>query len=230
MNLRFLFAAMFFCSFVNAQNDTLLKQPKPVLYNKYTAFAFYDIVRLAGAGFEFRPDETFSIDAKFAAVYANGIGAKITNKISDINNYGFNKGYGILLSPKYYVGKKRNFYLGLSAAFYKYGYKNKILSSGEVENYYGNTPIQQTETTKQTQQTKSFSFDYTLGFSKSIHHFNYEFFIAAGAEKQYSSTTLVYTVTPPFASSSRSSKDKQVIFNCLIGIKLGFGFKQQTNN
>lgn len=235
---------------LKAQQDSLLKQKNTNVYNKYTLFGFYDFVRLAGVGVEYRSDPAFSIDLRVGAIYSGGPILKTNdNPILFSRDYSFNKGVGFMLSPKYYIGKKRVFYLGLSAALYDYGYKNRFISTDETQNYLllgtyntsgafvvsGLAPITQTITTKETKSTASFAFNYTIGFSKCIGRINYEFFIAAGAERTYSKIITEQTITPFLTwpnsnvvyTPTNSYKEKSVLFTALVGFEVGIGFKQQ---
>jgi hypothetical protein len=227
-----------------AQNDSLLKQKKTYVYSKYTMFAFYDALRLAGLGAEYRQNPSFGIDLKIGAVYAGGLAFKaLQAAVKSSTDYKFNQGAGIVLSPKQYLGKTKSLYIGLYASLYKYGFKNKAISMQEEPGYgtfvtntngsiiYSAALINQTVTQYETKSTKSYAFGFTAGFSKCVKRINYEFFIAGGVEEMSSSGNYYQTVSPLNSNymlyKSSYSREISAAFNFLAGIKLGLGFKQQ---
>jgi hypothetical protein len=229
--------------FVIAQNDSLLKQKNTYAYSKYTLFAFYDLVRFAGIGAEYRSPSFFGVEVKAGAVYSNGLALKLEDKLNPGNiDYSFNKGAGIMITPKQYFGNKKVFYIGLYASFYEYGFKNKVLSSGVMDNtqttmkdsagyiiYYA-APITQTVTAYETKHTQSYALGYTMGVSKCINRINYEFFVSAGFEKVYTTGSIYTTFSPNVPSiyfKPISLNGSGVIINALIGVKIGLGFNQQ---
>ena len=218
-----------------AQNDSLLRNKYSFSYPKYTVFAFYDAIRFAGIGAEYRPLGSFSIDVKAGLVYANGLALKVSEKIKPVfTDYAYNKGVGIMLSPKYHFGNKKAYYFGLYAALYEYGYSNKMISPiyTVYENYINGTYMGvSTQTIYQgAKNSTSFAFGSTIGFSKNIQRMIFEVFMAAGVERAYGNTTTYITQTNPNTptyTTSFSDVQYSAIFNALAGVKIGLGFKQK---
>ena len=194
-------------------------------------------------GAEYKSPSFFGVEVKLGGVYANGLAPKLSEGINLTNrDYSFNKGVGIMIAPKQYFGKQKAFYIGLYAALYDYGFKNKVLESGIVENnqfvmkdssgvliYYA-APIQQTQTDYETKHTTSYALGYTMGVSKSISRINYEFFLSAGFEKVHTTGSISTTYSPnlPFIYDLPISLNSSgAVVNILVGVKLGLGFKQQ---
>ncbi len=223
------------CLVAIAQNDSLVKQKNTYVYNKYTLFAFYDVVRFAGVGAEYKSPSFFAVEVKLGGVYANSPVSKIPQKLGLTNNdYSYNKGVGIMLTPKQYFGKRKYFYFGLYGAVYLYGYKDKFFEntsfianvrtyksplSGMIGISGGSGVLSKT--------SESYAFGFTVGFSNSIKRINYEIFVAAGIERAQNQYSMFLaqpsTGTPNFSTGDEASNK----FNALVGIKIGLGYMQQ---
>ena len=119
MRVKYTIILLFFLSISFAQNEDVLAKKYSYSYTKYNVYGFFDVVRFAVVGAEYRPVSFFALDFKVGAIYPNGI----FHTAIAANDFFSDKGIGLMLSPKLYPGAKKRFYIGFNAAFYAYGYK-----------------------------------------------------------------------------------------------------------
>jgi hypothetical protein len=225
---------LLFISVALAQNDSLFKEKNPnsdnkpnnyllagkyvVSYSKYNAYVFLDVVRLVGLGAEYRPASFFAADVKIGVVYPHGIMA--SNILA--NDYFYNTGAGLILTPKFYPGVRKIMYVGFNLGFYDYGYKKQWAESGiEYDQYNPDKELR-------NRQTLSVTFGPTLGFTGNTERNNIELFLSLGAEATYNKITAYdgtkqgMKITSPYSYTANGGQ-----INVLAGLKFGFGFNRK---
>lgn len=84
---------------------------------KLNAYAFFDLVRLTGAGVDYRPLKWLEADAQFGIFYTDGIFSKFIRA----NDYFDYSGFSVSIRPKIYLTP--HFYFGFYGAYHNYGYQ-----------------------------------------------------------------------------------------------------------
>jgi hypothetical protein len=222
---------LFFPIFLWAQpSNESLRNHYRYTYYKYKFYGSFDFVRLAGVGFEYRPNSFCAIDVQMGAAYPNG---PFSSGIS-ANDYFYMKGGFISFTAKGYVGRNKHFYIGFYNAFHYYGYNKKWAFHGVDYPYYGDSNSDYPPQELRDRRTFSFSLAPCIGGAITVNGVSIEPYLAVGAEFTSDKLTVfeqqqsgnpayaMYTSFPYHYSTSNAQ------LNVVCGIKVGLCKKPTT--
>ncbi|MBS1646456.1 MAG: hypothetical protein JST67_03850 [Bacteroidetes bacterium] len=204
-------------------NDAELKQQYRFRCGKWKYYAAVDAVRLLGVGAEYRPSLKFGLDLQAGLIHHNFY---LMNDKRGIfsgmpSDYFYMQGGYIALTPKFYLGEKKQFYLGLNIAFYDYGYKQKWINSDAQNGMFFITGSYPPGNSLMNRHTLSWGNGLAVGGAFYIHPlFSVEPFVVLGFEQTNDD---ISSYQYPGAPNPTNFYARSFLFNAVIGIKFCFG-------
>lgn len=196
---------------------------KPEPYYIFSAYAYTDLVREGGPGFQYQMNNKYNID--FSAYIINP-NTYFKDKIKQWDYYDL-KGYGFSLKPKFTFSKLNRFYVGLNLAYEK-------LQHDKISVEYFNLGNHSIYYNQEDAKGFGYTIGLTLGNKLRYKRVFFEPFFGIGMTKTklnktiYSSTNTYndakYTVYP------RTLVNNKIFFQLNIGLKLGFSFKKSKKH
>jgi hypothetical protein len=226
-NIIILSITLFFSSaniFGQFKNFGTNSKNKPQPTYIYSVYAYYDIVREYGIGFQYQLNNKYSLDASLFKIYPYGL---LYENISQWDYYDF-QGYGFSIKPKFMFISRNRLYVGLNVSFEQL-YHNIV----PVEFYNGRGSQLYYEMTERKGygSTIGISFGNKFTFKQVF----IEPFVAFGAtftktkNITHSSTYEYYNNNNvpkyPIEYSSNGS-----FFQTNIGVKIGLSFKKNKKH
>ena len=218
MRIKTLIFLTLVCSFSNAQQNDTAKAKEPSLFSKLEAYAFCDLVKLAGVGMTYNSYGAFSCDLRVAYLYPN----KLMEQFVHANDYFYSQGVSLAIMPKFFE-RSGGVYFGIYNALNFYGYKNKVADIG-ADYHYSDVKGELRD-----KQTLGFTIlSPTIGRIYKLKKINLEWFISVGRERTHNKFT-VYSRAAfyghPLKSYPEIYTEDVKQFNLVLGIKVGFGLK-----
>lgn len=189
---------------------------KPEPNFNYSVYAYYDIIRESGVGFQYQLGNKINID----------VSAYLINKqnnfggiIQQWDYYEF-KGFGFSLKPKYLLSRLGRFYVGANIA-YEFLHHDKAWVDYSYSDDYQRYNLEYAK-------GSVYTIGFTLGNRMTFKHALFEPFFGMG----YTASNIVSTA---YAAKGQNAdpnmiypytyKPKHDYFQLNIGIKLGYSFK-----
>ena len=211
--------SLIFAQFKNFGTKAKIK-PEPNF--NYSVYAYYDIIRESGVGFQYQLGNKINID----------VSAYLINKQNNLNRlikqwdyYEF-KGFGFSLKPKYLLSRLGRFYVGANIA-----YESLHYDKAWVEYYYGRGS-NYINHNLQGAKGEAYTIGLTLGNKMPYKHAFFEPFFGIGITTARL-TTILYNENPLPSNTVKypiSSISKIEYLQMNIGIKIGYSFKRSKKH
>jgi hypothetical protein len=193
---------------------------KPEPNFNYSVYAYYDIIRESGVGFQYQVGNRWNLDA---SVYLINKQYSLSGTISQWDYYDLT-GYGFSFKPKYLISKMNRFYIGANLAIEALHHDKTWVeyTLGKGDRLYN------------LEEAKGFA--YTLGFTlgnRSTYKrlliepfFGMGYVISNLSSKSYARTTggAIQYYTQPVVVGNHN------YFQLNLGIKFGYSFKKNKAN
>ena len=195
-----------------------LFKPEPNYH--YSVYAYYDVIRESGIGFQFQIGNKWNLDA---SAYSINKQYSLSGTISQWDYYDLT-GYGFSFKPKYLISKMNRFYVGANLAIEALHHDKTWVeyTLGKGDRLYN------LEETKGTTYTLGFTLGNRTAYKRLLIEpfFGMGYVISALSSKSYASKTggaVQYYAQPVFVGNHN-------YFQLNIGIKFGCSFKKNKTN
>ncbi|MES2512606.1 MAG: hypothetical protein V4580_00625 [Bacteroidota bacterium] len=185
-------------------------------------YAYYDVVREYGLGFQYQCNNKYNVDFSVSKIYPYGC---LYEKISQWDYYDF-QGYGFKFNPKFMFGRINKMYVGLNLS-----YEQLSHDTVRVYNYNGRG----TEYYYTLSKSKGVGFTVGVTVGNKIR-FNFLFmepFISLGLTETHTKNTDYATTSNRlnlWKQYPYSYSQSKAFFYTTIGLKLGLSFKKSKKH
>ena len=224
-NKALLLVFLMFCNlFVYGQlknfGSKAIFKPEPNF--KYSVYAYYDIIRESGIGFQYQIGNIINLDV---SAYLINNQNNLNRLIKQWDYYEF-KGYGFSLKPKYLLlNRLSRFYVGANIA-YEFLHHDKVWVDYSYSDDYQRYNLEDAK-------GSVYTIGFTLGNRMTVKHMLFEPFFGMG----YTASNIVSTAfaakgqnADPNTIFPYSYRPKHDYFQLNIGIKLGYSFKRNKKH
>lgn len=191
----------------------------------FSVYAYADLVREDGIGFQYQLNNKYNLD--FSAYLVNP-NTYFKDKIKQWDYYDL-KGYGFSLKPKFQFSKLSRFYVGLNLAYESLRHDNIT-----VEYFTHGAGTQALYHNQEDAKGFGYTIGLTLGNKLSIKQVFFEPFFGLGVTTAKFNKT-IYSSTNTYNDAKYEVYPKNIIskntfFQLNIGLKLGFSFKKSKKH